>query len=245
MKNLLFLLVMLTFLVACSNDDDNDKAPRNKYGQFLVDKIVCSRSSGHYDVFEFVYDSQNVFTKIMAPDDDLYATERNGSKITMIYREGADDEDVYQVYSTLDENECIVSMQEGEEKATFTYDASNRLISMDGRKYREFVWKENNLHSINYENGGEEYVFEYTEYPNNINFNFIYVFDEIFTYDLWGGDSYFGRPNQNLIKSYVDRWNNKYEFEYEFDGEKVTVVREYYVTEEERELEYTYRFYYK
>lgn len=239
MKNLLFLFVMLAFLVACSDDD---KSPKNKYGQFLIEKIVCPERNG---VLEFAYNSKNELTQMTITFNDfveLYTWEREGSNITMTYREGVDDDGV-QICSTLDENENVVFQQDG---VVFTYDASNRLVSMDAdNESEQYVWKGNNMQSVKDKYGDEYIVFEYTKYSNNFNLDFLYWLGEIFVYRIGVGAGYFGQPNQNLMKSYTFGGYRTYEFEYEFDGEKVSVVREYYVRDGERELYYTYRLYYK
>lgn len=232
MKNLLFLFVMLAFLVACS--DDNDKSTTNKYGQFLIEKIVCSGGSDM--VWEFTYNSKNELTKMTLPGGGAYGFDRNGSKLTMTCWEG-DEEKRVVGYGILNENECLVSMQMEEDTYTFIYDASNRLISIADIPY---VWEGNNMQSTT-DGYYCDFVFEYTEYRNNINIDFIYIFNEIMC-GFFSGNV--GRPNQNLIKSYTVG-EYKYELEYELDGEKVSVVREYYVRDGERELECTYRLYYK
>lgn len=250
----LFMVAMCaTMFTACSDDDDKNDGVTNKEGKKLVSRIIYSENgSSSSSMNEFIYDSDGNILKIIETYGryaDTTLIERNGNKITRTYIDGSYKE--YTWYTLDNKGRIIKEEDEDNDMTIFTYDDLGQLIkaeSEDDCSY-QYTWEKNNLvlkkHYHIYDGEASdsniEAVYEYTDKKNNINIDFTWE-----SYGAYGLESYFGSTNKNLMKSYTED-GTKYEYEYEFDGDYVSTIREYRISsyDNERRLENTYHIYYK
>lgn len=264
MKKIFMLLATCVAMVfvSCSKDDDNG-GTTNKDGQRLVSKIIYNEVSGNdTDVSEcnFTYDSEGNVSEVTESytrhnETSRYITtiKRDGNKVTMTELD-LEDQSKYYTWCTLDDDGRVIKEEDNDNSVTtFAYDNSGQLIKIttpdEDNCNREYTWKQGNMTNSKHwhiNSSGDKYdntetSYEYTLHSNNINIDFTWV--------SWGSfymDTYFGKTNKNLLKSYSESDGNKDEYEYEFDGDYVSTVKEYNTYKGgERKLTGTYHIYYK
>lgn len=266
MKKIFMLLVACVAMVfvSCSKDDDEDGGTTNKDGKKLVSKIIYNEVDG-YDTdiseYNFTYDSEGNVSEVVESytrrnETSRYITtiKRNGNKVTMTELD-LEDQSKYYTWCTLDDAGRVIKEEDNDNSlTTFTYDNLGQLIKIitpdEDDCNREYTWKQGNMTNSKHwhiNSSGEKYdnsetVYEYTQHANNINIDF--------TWESWGSfymDTYFGKTNKNLIKSYTESDGDKGEYEYEFDGDYVSTIKEYWTSgyNGERKLSRTYHIYYK
>lgn len=240
MKKSLILLVALAAMIfaSCSKDDDDDPT-KTKDGKALVTKIIKSYSGGSSEEFSFTYDTKGNITKALykytsyrgsRTEEKTFDTE--GNKITETKKRG--DHITYK-WHTFDANGQVLKTEESDNDIIiFTYNKNGERIKREEGDYETtYSWSNGNM--VQTGNTTLEY---YTEYPN-INIELGQLAHEEFDY----AENHFG--NKNLLKAEI--WSSrKIEYEYDFDGKKVTTIKMYSTeNNEERRLGCTYHLYYE
>lgn len=215
--------------VACS-DDDGDST-----NQKQVKSITCKEydyNDTWVDVFE--YDNQGRITSIKT------TTEKDGmSTIKYTYEKNKiiatqlGGKDALKMEYTLNDKGLVVSSigtysdGETENECTYSYNADNQLIKIDGDNESEYTWKNGNL--ITETRYGDTQTYSYSKYANKtIGVNF---FDHTnFDPDYLNGMGFMGKRNANLLDYWI-RTSPKTTFSYEYtfdDDGYVTTMKEYY-----------------
>lgn len=241
MKKSFILLVAFATMVfaSCSKDDDDDQT-KTKDGKALVTKIIeTSIGDSYADEFSFTYDEKGNLTKVLykyksnlggRTEEKTYV--REGNKITETTTYG---DYISHKWYTLDANGRVLKTENDNNKIViFTYNKNGERIKREQGDYViTYNWSNGNM--VQTDNTTLEY---YTEYPN-INIELGQLVHDGFDY----AEDHFG--NKNLLKAKILS-NVKIEYEYDFDGKKVTTVKEYStVNNEERHLSRTYHLYYE
>lgn len=239
MKKSFILLVAFAAMVfaSCSKDDDGDPT-KTKDGKALVTKIIQIYSGGGVsDEYNFTYDEKGNLTKVLykyksnlggRTEEKTYV--REGNKITETTTYG---DYITHKWYTLDANGRVLKIEDADNKIViFTYNKNGERIKREQGDYViTYNWSNGNMVQSDYTT--LEY---YTEYPN-INIELGQLEHDGFDY----AEDHFG--NKNLLKA---ENGGRVEYEYEFDGNKVTSVKKYKKKNNEgRELRYTCHFYYE
>lgn len=221
MKKIFLLLALFATVVVACSDDDNDEKDKLTTKQKLVSKIVTSNSKGTKEIEEtFEYDSQKRVTKYRYYNiDEAYSCMQEyayGDK-TITMKDYEDDELYNTITYTLENGVIVESSDDYNGKPVkFLYNSDKYLVKAEKEGYSEILtWSNGNLLKI-----GDDMSFTYTEYENksNIDITSINFTEDAEFNDILFRSGYFGNRNKKLLLTTKSQWHTRLcQYEYTFD----------------------------